>query len=1680
MEVTYNPAQTGNVVSAPEYNANLEAFQTALDSIESKISGVVSDLHGEGVLRGLQLIDGGNFVTITPGIAYVEGIRLLLDSACNVALPPYSVCRAWILDDDDNPAIVNVPAERTSYADNSASIVYDGTTSRTSVYGTFLGYATTVESGGTITISYSGEGPMHLMLSRDSSGGTGAVQMRTQATDGTWGSWEEGTAETEISFYSATTQYRKAVCIGAPDPEGATKQVRITATGKAYIEGFYCLQPDGDITPSDYAMALAWIYTGANGDIDTIVDTRSSIVLSDYWSKLIETMYKLLATQIICTSFWFDGFGSSEYVGLSSTCRVDSNAHQADMGALPPYPTSSYGVGTIQGSGTSKTETLVLSRTPVALFYPKVSSGSVVVKNATGTVTYASGYTVDYTAGTIAWDSEADPQPITENETVQVSYTGLSTVVLTAREPGDKDVLVEISEGSTASVEQATKTWLSQRGAQVYTFSPKTGVLGKSGNGVKVKVENGTNTRYTLAEKHFDDRAVPPTESMELKSKTLGLEGNFVRSRLSNDTGQRIQEDSFEEVSPSAWTFQANSKGTISISSAQKRTGSYSLGFDKTVDGSRMRAYQLFDAKPGFEYQVTFYFASTNCTSDINGTARILSADRSTEVAASQFLDSTTRNSLTFASATFTFSCPATMNRLALSLDVDDGTGDVWVDDCTVTVVTPDSFKLEVEDGHLAPFFDAIEVNEVELSASSDSANIGKMIDADKTTYWQGGASDSWVAADFATAPQTITGIAVFVPQGILEDSAAIQLETQDESDEFTVVRSGTVKAGWCSLRIPGSISCYGIRITTAAPIAILKVFGDTEGTAISQHDTSLTDNLVEGGGFEGWETRSGTQQPIGWTRKVAGVLASGAYSTQESVVLSGTKSAEDTSATDNVGTYETDTMAVYVGKEYLAYAMVRATGLSSAEVSASVIPVVNSVEGTPIPLLTESGASSITANCEWTLLAVRFTATAETVKLSLKRDGVGTVYWDSVELFLVGETYRNLTLDGSDSALGWEVPYAKAENAVNSGNSSMAASELVTLVNLTEASGFEDEGADCNPTPASYAYLSGGGTQYVTVKVTVERYSVDSSGNPTETLISSEVFDNLTTAANDVPGGFTPVNEDLETTIDQESSIVNVAVSVSKSSSTYLDNPALGSSFLSGGETDYDTVNLDLYATSVVIGEAEDLLSAQATEDFYATNVDFDTETSDTGASGGSYISGTGELYLHVTEPLAKLAIVYNSSSTFGHLLLSVAEYDSTGVLGSFSSVHESLLVAEIDQSQNLGQQQTVVVAQRMVGTYADGTPKHYVLKLAPESGSCNVDAFTLYVVSQHESFADLSVCPSVFSQSGKSSLTTVINSGYGGQGPSSIVTASANNYATITDNPSLGSLWLEGEEGETQVLYGPILDSAPLAYWDKLSLYADTYLPEGTSITFQYCLNPLDASPVWAPLTAGILNTLNGSVGDNKLQLRAIFATSYSGLTPVLYNWGVFWGSPSYVPEGAQSIVLSGDAYILSTSNNTASESETGFHASSSEVVEGAGVINIPVSCRPSRITLSLESVYIGPYHSWGENYAQEYGNPYDTTYYGKYGYWDAYGYHADYSEVEGVYQYFYNYGYYGYNWPSDYFGWRSVAVDSFDGSVGSVEGNTVEIYVGGMSENQFSIFWRFPVGWQTKVHWVCEGWR
>ena len=298
--------------------------------------------------------------------------------------------------------------------------------------------------------------------------------------------------------------------------------------------------------------------------------------------------------------------------------------------------------------------------------------------------------------------------------------------------------------------------------------------------------------------------------------------------------------------------------------------------------------------------------------------------------------------------------------------------------------------------------------------------------------------------------------------------------------------------------------------------------------------------------------------------------------------------------------------------------------------------------------------------------------------------------------------------------------------------------------------------------------------------------------------------------------------------------------------------------------------------------------------------------------------------------------------------------------------------------------------------------------------------------------------MCPSSYAQPGKSPLVTTLNSGYGGQGPSAILTALAAAYTAKSDNPALVSAWMTGADGQTMILESPIFDAAPLAYWDQFIIYAEYDAPAGTSIAFQYCLNPLSSSPVWRSATPGELSTTSASAGENLMRLRAVLATSAAALTPTLYDWGLFWGEPVYAPEGARSVVDSGSIELYVASDTQGQWVGGAFHASS--VGSGTGLVNIPVACHPARVILEIRKVYVGPYEAPGYSPTYGYAPAYPPT-----------------TEVRG---------------------WAHVEETSALNRV-TVAGEGVEVYVAGTGDREFSIWWKAPVGWQVELSWTCEGW-
>lgn len=1620
MQVNIVPGQSGGAITAALYNANSWALANAIAVVEEQIAGVVRDLHGEGVLRGLQPIAGTNFVTIVPGVGFVNGIRIVLPLAANCLTPAYSVARVWLYDYSSEPVIMTVPADEITWNDNAPNITYSGGEMGAGVErkveaGTYNGHYTELTDG-TATVTYSGEGPLRLVYRRASTGGTGVITYRALNDDGSWGEWTTGTGVNSINFAAGSTSYGAEIVIAEPDPDGRVKEVKLTTTGEGYIEAFRYLAPNDD-APSDNTIDLCWVYTRANGSIISMRDTRRHLTLSEYWESLIATKYKLLASTILCTNFWGDGFGSLLNIGDGTTAYIDTSLHQAVMASLSPYPVAQAGEADLLGQGTQVTQRIVLTQTPVQLSYGRIGAASVSVE-ATDATPYATGYVVDYNEGTIAWDVEANPNPIAEEETVDVTYLGLSVVTLTARVPGSGAVYGLVKRGSTAEHTGASALGLDKLGNSVFAFTPKTGIEGGGGNALEVLVEDADNIRETMAFSQFQDRGIPAHTSMELKSKILGTEGNLVRGSIAVPAAQRLLNTSFD-ANADEWTMQDNSLGSWATDNTQHYAGAASLKCQKTTVAGTMRSYRTFDAKPGLGYRATLYFRSDICELNVAGYLRIMSADRSVQVGSFKFLDSASRNDSDWTLCEVDFTCPSTMNRLAFVVDVADDTGSVWVDDCGVITLSDDAFRLFVEDGHLTPWYTPLVLSAENITVSDVAGDKGNVIDADNDTAWQGILAAPWLAYTFATQPTTVTGVSIFVAPGALSENAAVALDRQDAGGNWLEVASGAARNGWLALRLPGTVAAYALRVRTTAPIAELRIYGNVEKATPEPMSTPLLSNLLVNPSFEGWETRSGKTQPVAWTRRINGSEDDGAYTEVSNTVLLGLKSAADSANTANVGTYTSTDMTLKANRVYMAAVYVKVPTINGATVKAELQPVDGSgnAVGTPIPLVVDGGATSITAACDWTLLALKHTATTARARIILTRDGEASAAWDGGVVSVCREIFDQLTLDTHDAALGWEVPYGLATSVVNGSSGS----ELVQVVNLTTDPGYEHTGVDKNPDQTGFVNLGGGGTEQTTVKLTFNRYALDDDGLPTQTVISTETFNNLTVAANDVPGGFAPSNRALVATINTGSSLLNVAFAGNEASATWAGNPENGSTFLTGGITQHETLDLSLMSLSRSRVEIE---SASIEGAITIQRADWSVAV-DANASEGEYITGTGAsgdvAYVYIQGPVARLYLGYRIDPSFGILSLALAEYDEDGNLGDFAGDHSYLSVSSVDQSSGTpGWKRSTLVAQGLIDTYANGQPKLYCLRVTCTSGVCNLDFIDADIVTYTEEYRNLAVVPAIYSEAGKSPLHHVINSGYGSQGPSALVTASTTTYRNITDNPDLVAFWITGTEGSVAILESPVFDCAPLAYWDRFMVFCDYYTPEGSSVTFEYTTNPLDGSPSWTPFLNGSMVMTSAVAGDNLLQIRAVLSTRSATVTPIIYDWGLFWGETVYAPAGARLVTEEGQIYIQVTGEDTASITEEGFHPLE-VLTAGSGTHRLAITSTPTRVLLEIEEVYVGPYN--------------EET------------------------------------------GWPSTETGLSDNKV-TVNDQTVEVYAVGSGRGYATLFYRLPVGWQAKVKWVAEG--
>ena len=71
--------------------------------------------------------------------------------------------------------------------------------------------------------------------------------------------------------------------------------------------------------------------------------------------------------------------------------------------------------------------------------------------------------------------------------------------------------------------------------------------------------------------------------------------------------------------------------------------------------------------------------------------------------------------------------------------------------------------------------------------------------------------------------------------------------------------------------------------------------------------------------------------------------------------------------------------------------------------------------------------------------------------------------------------------------------------------------------------------------------------------------------------------------------------------------------------------------------------------------------------------------------------------------------------------------------------------------------------------------------------------------------------------------------------------------------------------------------------------------------------------------PCQHGILTTTSAEAGQHEIQIRAVLSTENAGETPVLHDWGIFWGEPSYTPENIEIKTATGNLTITCKSSGT-----------------------------------------------------------------------------------------------------------------------------------------------------------------
>jgi hypothetical protein len=1654
MAVTIVPAQDGNTISAPFFNANIRAILNAIDALETSVGGTISDLHGDGVLWGFFTSVNNGILTVSPGVAYVNGLRISKASASNFTLPSSAVSHVWLRyhSAESERVVLSNTSDITYYqntdtlhitypeADEAEDRLYEQIADEDASGGSYHAIYS-----GDVVLSFEGEGKIQLVYAQGPQGCSASIYHRYKQDDGSWSEWtQSGLANTSINCSGSASQGNTALLLSGQVGATTERQIKLVISGGEdtafYLDTFKHYK-SSQVAPSSSATLLHKIITDHNGEITSETDERSSLSLNkSEWEELFKTKYRLLSEMIVCTQCFYDPFLDTTRLDYEEcTAYVDTQQHEVRLEQNAPYTIASGGEIVLEGQGRVVTETLALNEEPYSLSYSKIKSGTMLVRSTNLSTVYTRGYVVDYDNGTIAYDTDEEDNPITEGQIIRVDYTGVSQTTLSTRLTGQEaqNISVEVTEGS-ADYTNASRTLVDSNGNDVVELTPKSGFPGAEGNSIKVIIEEGSNQENTIADLQLYDQGLEPAICMEVKSKESGEGGNAIRVSVADATMEKIINGGFED-GIGDWVTDDGGVGTWQADSAEAHSGLQSLQADKTSGGGQMIVYRLHNCKAGSTYRTSLWFKSAGAF-DITGTLYILSGDRATEFGSTEFLNSSNLNG-DWAKATLDVAVPSTNQQLTFYIAIaGSGQGEVWVDDLSIELRDVDSFALTVQDADAEAYIERTAL--LPANATASSGTPAQAIDGDRTTSWTPGAEDDdlWWKYDFG-ATSYIQVVGVYVEPSDNTEEIQVAVDTGDDNESYTQIGTITVSRGWQILRLRGALGARYLRLraTQNADVGITEVGVWSATTSNSPEcpvTSSLVGNLLPYNSFENWETRESNLQPVGWTCYINDVADDGQQENTLANVIAGEKSAAVIE--DSTGyTYRYDSNAISgldTDAKYVVGTWVKIGSITAgSEVYAEIVPLdEGSVEQTAVRLVDSSGNAAQTSAGGWMFLAVNYSPAFARMKLRLVVDGPAHVWWDNASVHLYEETFDNLTLDSFDPALNWpETP----NYAVSTINTTGTGSALVTVVDLTTANDFPHSSTVQNPNNVSSTYLSGGDTLPITVKVTLQKY-LYTGGAVTETLEYQTVLDNLTLDKSNIPGSGDADNRDLITTINNYSNLVEATYLLGdQDDATWQNNPVVSSGYLSGGLTAYNTVNIISRKGSAETFEAEDLADYYTADGSETISADFSGSWQEVSAglcsSGAQYV-GTPDVeglsaYLFIRGPVVSVDLIYTANSQYGNLNLALARLDAEGNIGTFSAADSRLEATVIDQSGDSGYQQSVTVLKHLFEEYADGQPVIYCLRIQPDdlySGSpINIDAIVSYTQSYKEELADLTYDVQDYTNnSGKLSLLTAINTGVGNVGPSLLLSAaSENTYTNSEDNPELiAATEISGATGASRIIYSQIITDDDWGTIPQFYLFAEEELTEYTDIAYEYTLNPRDTNPTWVPCQHGILTTTSAEAGQHEIQIRAVLSTENAGETPVLHDWGIFWGEPSYTPENIEIKTATGNLTITCNSS---------------------GTVRVPVGFNVVNATINITSILLVADSSM-------YGYPY----------------------FDHPLGYIYEYGY-------------GETTQRISGSLGTSyqmeDGTTIESLPVGYDNNGFTLYYNGPHEAEITIEWTAEGW-